>query len=129
MSQSEEVDYIKQQAMQNQQGPGAYRQYARQYAEFGGVPFASLPIGGISTGSDPSATDSVSPPLDICEYIVLGFGPYGGSPECVFVKDAADMQRVVERIRKEGQRKEISVFKRMLRMKAKTDWETVNVDA
>jgi hypothetical protein len=124
MSPNEEVDYIKQQAELIRQYRDKEEMFQRQQGmQNQRKPYNSRSLGGF----EPNAADSVSPPLDICEYIVLGFG--GSSPECVYVKDAADMQRVVERIRKEGARKEISVFKRMLRMKSTTEWETVNVDA
>lgn len=66
-------------------------------------------------------------PLDECEYLVVGFRA-SAPPDFFRARDAAEMQQAVERIRQRGDQKEINVYKRMLHMKAKTEWETVDAD-
>jgi hypothetical protein len=61
------------------------------------------------------------------EYLVVGFSPVG-NPDFIRASDAASMQQAVEKIRQRNDQKQICVFKRMLRMKAKTEWETVDAD-
>jgi hypothetical protein len=74
------------------------------------------------------ATEAVAEvPLSDVEYLVVGFHTVG-TPDFFRARDAAEMQQAVERIRQRGDQKQISVFKRMIRMTSKTEWETVDAD-
>jgi hypothetical protein len=78
----------------------------------------------------PSAISSGIYPMSPseCEYLVVGVSPNFEAPALRWAKDAEEMHKLSALMR-ESQYKEIIVLKRMLRMKSKVEWETIDADA
>jgi hypothetical protein len=74
------------------------------------------------------ARAAIPAPTTEHDYLVVAFQSWS-QPTVGWARDAAEMQKQVEGFRARGTYQHIAVFKRMLLMKSKTEWETIQVDA